>query len=728
MWFVELVIGLVEFARRNSFPVPFGLWSRYDRWALSDASVLLAFRPVAGLARGEIAMRFAVVVVAFFGLTGGNGLIAAEPAAKNDFAVRVGDSSQGDVAYGAAETGPWKVARQGESLPSEVFLRTSAFGPSRVELTGGFLILGPESKVHVAAAQKKVVVTSGRAFLQSLPDWSVHASALTGRLAAETSAEFELGAGRFVTGRILAGKVSMTGDGREPVSVEAGHAFAADPETRNLSLADLPPADIERLHAAAEPIRQPQGLGQLVVNDPQTGSSVRLNLARYHVNVVLHPPVALVQIDQSFYNPYLRQQEGTFVFNLPDGASVSRFAMYTSSPTDLIEGELIERAKAANIYQSIVNRQRDPAILEEIGSNLFRMRVFPIFPNDTKRILLDYTVPIVEQEEGRYSFELPLMSDLEPVWDFSIGGTIRGPNVAGTVRSPSHPTAKIDAADAQAVKFLFKEHAYRPETAFRLDFQQRPTREATIRSFVVTGPPPVAEAKDRANEDEVAPLARPTECEFLATISPAALGADPKVSQGAASPADVLILADSSGGLGDRTRLRQAVRTIAKSLRAQDRFQLGCVDVGFRPLAKGWVTPQTAAADEALTTFDREFFLGETDFEAGLRGAVGSLAKQIDAGRRRLIVYVGDGGLRADQTLSGESQKRCIAALTETGARFCAVLVDGDTSGSGAMENLTAATGGRRTVSNDEGGFVRRALRLGSLGLPHATKDHCCKS
>ncbi len=60
-----------------------------------------------------------------------------------------------------------------------------------------------------------------------------------------------------------------------------------------------------------------QGLGQLLIKDAQSGSGQRLNIARYRVNVVLQPPVALVQIDQSFYNPYSRQEEGTFVFNLP---------------------------------------------------------------------------------------------------------------------------------------------------------------------------------------------------------------------------------------------------------------------------------------------------------------------------------------------------------------------------------------------------------------------------
>ena len=141
--------------------------------------------------------------------------------------------------------------------------------------------------------------------------------------------------------------------------------------------------------AADAPPTPPAGVGQLLVVNPRSGDVVRLNLARYHVNVVLHPPVALVQIDQSFLNPHPIRQEGTFVFNLPDGASVSRFAVFATH-TRLIEGELIDLARLPNIYQSI-GSQRNPEILEQIGHNLFRMRVFPIPAGDTKRILLDYS-------------------------------------------------------------------------------------------------------------------------------------------------------------------------------------------------------------------------------------------------------------------------------------------------------------------------------------------------
>ncbi|HEY3968336.1 MAG TPA: VIT domain-containing protein, partial [Planctomycetaceae bacterium] len=235
--------------------------------------------------------------------------------------------------------------------------------------------------------------------------------------------------------------------------------------------------------ADAPPERSAFGVGQLLVTDPQSGTQVRLNLARHHVHVVLHPPVALVQIDQSFYNPYQFQQEGKFVFNLPDGASVSRFAMFTTR-AQLIEGELIDRARAAGIYQSIVDRQRDPAILEQIGGNLFKMRVFPIPPRDTKRILLDYTVPLVEGAGGHCEFELPLMADVQPIGDFAITGAIRGPNVTGSAKSESHPEAKFDAAEGNVIRFELRKSAFRPVAPFTLRFQQQPSGGVTVRSYV----------------------------------------------------------------------------------------------------------------------------------------------------------------------------------------------------------------------------------------------------
>src|SRR5262249_5893755 len=151
-------------------------------------------------------------------------------------------------------------------------------------------------------------------------------------------------------------------------------------------------------------------------------------------------------------------------------------------------------------------------------------------------------------------------------------GTVRGPNVPGTVHSPSHPGLAIDPGNAAAVKFALQKRAYQPDTAFVLAFQQRPGTEATIRSFVPTGhDEPTGESGTRANENAPGSTPNNAACEFVATISPQVLGKAGADATGP-SPADLLILADTSGGIRNGTRLRRAVRSIVKSLRAEDRF------------------------------------------------------------------------------------------------------------------------------------------------------------
>ena len=50
------------------------------------------------------------------------------------------------------------------------------------------------------------------------------------------------------------------------------------------------------------------------------------------------------------------------------------------------EGGMVERQYGRAVYESIVYRRRDPALLEMMEGNVFKMRVFPIFGRREKRI------------------------------------------------------------------------------------------------------------------------------------------------------------------------------------------------------------------------------------------------------------------------------------------------------------------------------------------------------
>ncbi|MEI8384198.1 MAG: VIT domain-containing protein [Planctomycetota bacterium] len=327
--------------------------------------------------------------------------------------------------------------------------------------------------------------------------------------------------------------------------------------------------------------------------------------------------MALVQIDQSFFNPYGTQQEGTFVLNLPSGASVSRFAMYVT-PESLIEGELIERKRADEVYTTIVRSKRDPAILEQIGNNLFRMRVFPIFARDTKRILLDYTVPLVA-EEGRYRFQLPLMSYQRPIQKFSLSGTIHSPFAPESVASPSHPAIRFTGGRNQTVTFRSSQNEVKPPPYFALSYSAPANPKPTVRTY-----------QEPSDKDRF----------FVVTIpeSKRPVMALPE------KPCDLLLLIETSGN-AQLPKARRLARTVISGMGPGDRLQIGCVDVNYRSLTTDWCRADSPEASQAMERLQEQFALGTNDLSTSLPQARAAFAEP-SADRRQIIVYVGDGPSR----------------------------------------------------------------------------------
>src|SRR5207248_5140734 len=118
--------------------------------------------------------------------------------------------------------------------------------------------------------------------------------------------------------------------------------------------------------------------------------------------------VSATRVEQTFRNHTPRQLEATYVFPVPKGASVNKFTMWIGDRE--VKGELLEAPKAREIYNSIVRRTQDPGLLEYIGTNLLRMRVFPIPPNGDQKVTLSYT-SVANREGGMIEYVYPLKTD-----------------------------------------------------------------------------------------------------------------------------------------------------------------------------------------------------------------------------------------------------------------------------------------------------------------------------
>ena len=126
-----------------------------------------------------------------------------------------------------------------------------------------------------------------------------------------------------------------------------------------------------------------------IVIMPPIRAVAPIEISYHKVTARITDQVATTTIEQEFYNPNGTRLEGTFLLPVPRGAQLNRFTMEIDGKK--VDAELLAADKARRIYEDIVRSMRDPALLEYIGQDVFRVRIFPFQPNERKRVTLNYT-------------------------------------------------------------------------------------------------------------------------------------------------------------------------------------------------------------------------------------------------------------------------------------------------------------------------------------------------
>ena len=147
-----------------------------------------------------------------------------------------------------------------------------------------------------------------------------------------------------------------------------------------------------------------------------------LVLQQLTARAVLEGPLAFTEVRLTFFNPQPRVLEGTFKLSLPQGASLSRFAMKLGDKWQ--EGEVVERQSAREAYEDFLHKKRDPALLEQSAGNEFGARVFPIPAAGTKEILVSYA----EELPGAGPYVFPLRG-LPKLGSLDVGVSESGTNL-----------------------------------------------------------------------------------------------------------------------------------------------------------------------------------------------------------------------------------------------------------------------------------------------------------
>jgi len=130
-----------------------------------------------------------------------------------------------------------------------------------------------------------------------------------------------------------------------------------------------------------------------------------LTLEELSARTAIHGMLSLTEIELRFRNPKARRIEGRFSCTLPANAAISRFAKEVNGT--LMEGEVVERLRANQVYEQFLHQMRDPALLEQDQGNRFSARIFPIDPNAPVRIVFSYS-QLLPMRDGVRTYSFPL--------------------------------------------------------------------------------------------------------------------------------------------------------------------------------------------------------------------------------------------------------------------------------------------------------------------------------
>ncbi len=340
-----------------------------------------------------------------------------------------------------------------------------------------------------------------------------------------------------------------------------------------------------------------------------------LAMLNHQVNVAIEDQVAVTRIEQTFRNHTDRDLEATYVFPVPKGASVRKFAM--SVDGKVMTGELVEADKARQIYTSIVQRTQDPGLLEYLGNNLFRLRVVPQAKKDLK-ISLAYT-SVAISDQGLIEYVYPLKTDgksTSTLEKFSINLSLKSQHPVQNIYSPTHAIAINRPNEREAVIAFEKDQALLDKD-FQL-FYTAGTKDVGLTAL--THRPAGAGGY------------------FMLLASPRAdLSKDQQV------PRDMILVLDTSGSMrGKRIiQARNALKYCLANLGPKDRFAMIHFATTVNKYQDNFLAGTTEEIERAKKWVDALEATGGTAIDDALSAALAMRTK--DDGRTFTVVFFTDG-------------------------------------------------------------------------------------
>lgn len=358
---------------------------------------------------------------------------------------------------------------------------------------------------------------------------------------------------------------------------------------------------------------------------PEIPAPLNYTIEALEIDADIADSVANVNFTQTFKNEGTSTIEASFVFPLPYDGAIDSMTLLVNGKE--FAAKLLDAKEARKTYQEIVRKNRDPALLEWIGTGMFKTNVFPIPAGEKCVVSITYT-QLLRTSAGLTEFLFPLSCakySTKPVEKTAFRINIKGDEEIKNVYSPTCEI-KTERPDKNSAVVTYEFRDRVPSGDFRLFFDRADgDLAAKIQSY-------------RPNADE--------DGYFMLLAAPKIVD---KNAEDALSKTIVLTLDVSGSMSGEKIeQARESLKYVLERLRDGDRFNI----VRFNTLASAFAEElqvcNAEARAKALAFANSVRASGATNIEDALKTSFALLASD-DSTNPKYLVFLSDGEPTAEE-------------------------------------------------------------------------------
>lgn len=357
--------------------------------------------------------------------------------------------------------------------------------------------------------------------------------------------------------------------------------------------------------------------------EPRPAPEMTYKIKELAVQARIEDQIARVQVSQTFVNTGSRQMEVSFVFPLPYDGAIDQLTLLVDGKE--YPAKLLPAEEARSIYEGYLRRNQDPALLEWMGTGMFKTSVFPVPAGAERKVTMRFS-QLLRKDHQLTDFLYPLSTakyTSHPVERLAFDVSIQASQEIKSVYSPTHSVDIERIGEKQAVvKYEAKNEI--PSNDFRLFFDTAKTKlGASVISF-----------RPQTGEDGY----------FLLLASPPV-----KAKESERTAKNVILVMDRSGSMSGKKieQAKEALKFVLNNLHEGDLFNIVVYDSSiekFRPELQRFEDETRKAA---LGFVEGIYAGGSTNIDGALSTAFSMIQ---DSSRPNYIVFLTDGLPTAGET------------------------------------------------------------------------------